>query len=74
MKDQLNDVLFGKVAPQLLNIKFSRGPKEASHKEFRDAAAVLIMEIDSGLTTPKHHFGDADRQRVDPTEIVKRFA
>ncbi|MEO0785815.1 MAG: hypothetical protein AAFY10_08955 [Pseudomonadota bacterium] len=74
MKDQLNDVLFGKDAPPLLNIKFSRGPKEASQKEFRDAAAVLIMEIDSGLTASKDRFGDADRHRVDPTEVVKRFA
>ena len=73
MIDNLHHVLFEDENRELINLKFSKGPKEVSKEEFRDAAAQIIFEINTGLTTSKDSFGDRGRKKVKVADVIKQL-
>lgn len=73
-KERLLKGLLERPDRKLVNIKFSRGPKQVTEEEFCAEVNEILFAVDNGLTKPTDSFPESDQKQIDVKEFAKQFA
>jgi hypothetical protein len=73
-KERLLKSLLERPDRTLMNIKFLRGPQQATEEEFCAEVNDILFAVDNNLTEPVTSFPEPTKKQIDVKEFAKQFA